>query len=103
MISEHASIIFNETMHQDRFPINMSVRSEPMLLSAYIKDCRMKLWDHAFYTCFRGHDSLKNGDEFVGFNGSDLLVRRVLFRYVLHFDLLLNEFCIRFILYYVSC
>ena len=64
-------------MRQDRFPINMSVASEPMLLPAYIKDCRMMLWDHAFSTYFRGHDSFKKNDDFVGFNGSDRVVRRV--------------------------
>ena len=37
----------------------MSVASEPMLLPAYIEDCRMKLWGHAFSTYFRGTDSLK--------------------------------------------
>jgi hypothetical protein len=75
-------LIFDETMHQDQLPINMSVVSEPMLLSVYIEDCRMKLWDHAFNTYFRGPDSFKKLDDFVGFNGSDLVVRRVLFRYV---------------------
>jgi hypothetical protein len=69
-------------MRQDRIPINMSVASEPMLLPAYIEDCRMKLWDNAFSTYFRGQDSFKKRDEFVGFNGTDLVVRRVLFRYV---------------------
>ena len=81
-ISEQACISFDETMRQDRLNINMSVVSEPMLLPAYIEDCRMKLWDHAFSTYFRGPDSFKKGDDFVGFNGADLVVRRVLYRYV---------------------
>jgi hypothetical protein len=81
-ISEQASIIFEETMRQDRHPINMIFASEPMLLSAYIEDCRMKLWDHAFSTYFRGSDSFKKSDDFVGFSESDQVVRRVLFRYV---------------------
>ena len=69
-------------MHQDRVPINMNIASEPMLLPVYIEDCRMKLWDHAYNTYFRGQDSFKKGDEFVGFNGADLVVRRVVFRCV---------------------
>jgi hypothetical protein len=64
-------------MRQDQLPINMSVDSEPMLLPSYIEDCRLKLWDHAFSTYFRGLDSFKKGDDFVGFNGCDLFVRRV--------------------------
>jgi hypothetical protein len=69
-------------MRQDRLPINMSLASELMFLPAYIEDCRMKLWEHAFNTYFRGHDSFKKGDDFVGFDGSALVVRGVLFRYV---------------------
>ena len=38
-ISEQANMIFDETMRQDRLPINMSVPSEPLLLPAYIEDC----------------------------------------------------------------
>ena len=90
-------------MYQDQLPIMMSVASEPMLLPAHIKDCRMKLWDQTFYTYFRGHDSFKKGDEFVGFNGSDLVVCRVLFKYVSNFEVSLIKFCICFSLYYMSC
>ena len=79
-------------MRQDRLPINLSLASEPMLLPAYIEDCRMKLWDHAFNTYFRGHDSFKKGDDFVVFDGTDLVVRRVLFRYVSNLLNLIN-FC----------
>ena len=57
--SEHTIIIFDETMRQDRLPINMSVASEPILLPAYIKDSCMKLWDHALSTYLKGHDSSK--------------------------------------------
>ncbi len=81
-ISEQASTMFEEIMRQDRPPINMSLATEPMSLAAYIEDCRMKLWDHAFNTYFRGSDSFKKSDDFFGFNGSELVVRRVLFRYV---------------------
>jgi hypothetical protein len=90
-------------MRQDRLPINMNIASEPMLLPEYIEDCRMKLWDHAFITYFRGQDSFKNGDDFVGFKETDVVVRRVLFRYISHFEVLLIKFCICFNSYYVSC
>ena len=58
-ISKQASLNFDETMRQDRLPINMSVAGEPMLLPAYIEDCRIKLWKHVFRTYFRWSDSLK--------------------------------------------
>ena len=81
-------------MSQDLLPINMSLASEPILLPAYIEDCRMKLWDHAFNTYFRGDDSFKKDDDFVGFNGIDLLVRKVLFRYVSNLEVLLIKFSV---------
>jgi hypothetical protein len=81
----------------------MNVASKPILLPAYIEDCRMKLWDHAFNTYFRGPDSFKKDDDFVGFNGSDLVVRRVLFRYVSNLEVLFINFSNYFNSYYVIC
>jgi hypothetical protein len=43
----------------------------------------MKLWDNVFPSFFRGQEAFNKTLEFVGFNGTDLVVRRVLFRYVL--------------------
>ena len=102
-ISEHANIIFDETMRQDRLLINISLASEPMLLPTYIEDCRMKLWEHVFNTYFRGHDSFKKCDNFVGFNRTDLIVRKVFFRYVSNFEVFSINFCNYFNWYYVSC
>lgn len=80
-ISEQASSTFEEIMRQDRIPIDMGSPLEPMSLSEYIEDCRMKLWDHAFLSTFKGHDCFKKSDDFLGFKGADLVVRRVLFRF----------------------
>ena len=79
-ISDQASNIYEETVRQDRLVINFDVPSEPLSLVAYIEDCRMKLWDNAFPTFFRGQDAFNKTHEFEGFNGTDLIVRRVLFR-----------------------
>ena len=79
-ISDHASIIFEDTLRQDRLAINFDIPSEPLTLSAYIEDCRMRLWDNAFPTFFRGQEAFNKTHEFVGFNGTDLIVRRLLFR-----------------------
>ena len=53
-ISDQASIIYDETMRQDRVVINFDLPSEPSTLVAYIEDCRMKLWDYVFPSFFRG-------------------------------------------------
>jgi hypothetical protein len=51
-----------------------------MTLAAYIEDFRMKLWDYAFPTFFGGQEAFNKTHEFEGFNGTDLIVRRVIFR-----------------------
>ena len=81
-ISDQASIIFEDTSRQDRLAINFDIPSEPFTLAAYIEDCRMKLWDNAFPTFFRGQDVFNKTLDFVGFTRTDLIVRRVLFRWV---------------------
>ena len=79
-ISDQASIILEETIRQDRMVINFDLPSEPSTLVAYIEDCRMKLWDYTFPTFFRGNDAFNKTQDFDGYNGTELIVRRVLFR-----------------------
>ena len=79
-ISDQASIIYEDTVRQDRLVINFEVPTEPLSLVAYIEDCRLKLWDNAFPTFFRGQDAFNKTHEFESFSGTDLIVRRVLFR-----------------------
>ena len=84
-------------MRQDRVPINMNVVSESLLFTTYIEDCCMKLWDHAFKTYFKGVESLKKSDDFGVFLGYDLVVRRVLFRYISYLEILFINFINSFI------
>ena len=75
--------MFEDIVQQDRIPIDMSVSSEPLALAAYIEECKIALWDHAFVSVFHGHDCFKKIDDFQGYKGTDLVVRRVLFRCLL--------------------
>ena len=79
-ISDQASIIYDETVRQDRLVINFDLPSEPSTLVSYIEDCRMKLWDYAFPSFFRGQDAFNKTHDFDGYKGTELIVRRVLFR-----------------------
>jgi hypothetical protein len=81
--------MFEDIVQQDRIPIDMSVSSEPLTLAAYIEECRIALWDHAFVSVFRGHDCFKKTDDFQGYKGADLVVGKVLFKCLLclHFML----------------
>jgi len=95
-IADQALLSFEEIVRQDRISIDMSVATDPMSLSTYIEDCRIKLWDHAFVSQFRGHDCFKKLDDFQGFKGADLVVKRVLFRYMffrhaIHGNVLINH------------
>ena len=87
-ISDQASIIFDNTLRQDRLAINFEIACEPLTLAGYIEDCRMKLWDNAFLTFFRGQEGFNKTVEFGGFAGTKLVVRRVFFRCVPSFPYL---------------
>ncbi|KAG0571575.1 hypothetical protein KC19_VG023500 [Ceratodon purpureus] len=73
--------MYDEMIRKDRIVVNMTVAFEPMSLSDYIEDCRMKFWDTASSSLFRGHECFKKTDEFSKYKGADLVVRRVTFRY----------------------
>jgi hypothetical protein len=88
-ISDHATNMFEDIVQQDRIPIDMFVSSEPLTLAAYIEECRIVLWDYAFITVFRGHDCFKKIDDFQGYKGTDLVVKKILFRCLLCFPFML--------------
>jgi hypothetical protein len=66
----------------------------PFFITSYAKNKR---------TYFRGYDSFKKCDDFIEFNESDLVVRRVLFRYVSNLEVFFINFSNCFSLYYVIC
>jgi hypothetical protein len=49
-------------------------------LPAYLVKWRMQLWDLAFSTIFKGVSPFKKNDVFVDYRGSNLLMRRVIYR-----------------------
>jgi hypothetical protein len=49
-------------------------------LPAYLEKWRMQLWDLAFSTIFKGVSPFKKSDVFVDYRGSNLLVKRVIYR-----------------------
>ena len=62
-ISDHATNMFEDIVQQDCIPIVMSVS---LTLAAYIEECMIALWDHAFVSVFCGHDSFKKIHDFQG-------------------------------------
>ena len=76
-----AAASLDDILRQDRIRINMTVPTEPMSLKAYVEDCRMKVFEHAFLSHFRGSDAFNKTNDFKEYKGSELLVRRTVFRY----------------------
>jgi hypothetical protein len=52
----------------------------PDSLPAYLKKWRIQLWDLAFSTIFKGVSPFKKSNVFVDYRGSNLLVKRVVYR-----------------------
>lgn len=77
---EQACFEFEEIVEQHRIPIDMDVPTEPMTLVDYVKDCRMKLWDNAFSSYFKGAEAFQKHHKFQAVKGTELVVRRLIFR-----------------------
>ena len=72
-----------DIVNQDRIPIDIFLPSKPLTLAAYIEECRIAFWNHTFISVFRDHDCFKKSDDFQGYKGMDLLVKRFLFKCLL--------------------
>jgi hypothetical protein len=60
----------------------MDIPTEPKTISQFIESWRVKLWDKAFLMVFKGTDHFKKSDPFKDFKGSDLVVKRVVYKYL---------------------
>jgi hypothetical protein len=65
---------------KDGIVLNMDGLVGPDSLPAYLEKWRMQLWDLAFSTIFKGVSPFKKSDVFVDYRGSNLLVKRVIYK-----------------------
>jgi hypothetical protein len=65
---------------KDGIFLNMDGLDGPDSLPAYLEKWRMQFWDLAFSTIFKGVSPFKKSDVFVDYRGSNLLVKRVVYR-----------------------
>jgi hypothetical protein len=65
---------------KDGIVLNMGGLDGLDSLPAYLERWRMQLWDLAFSTIFKGVTPFKKSDVFVDYRGSNLLVKRVVYR-----------------------
>jgi hypothetical protein len=74
--------LFDTIVSKDNISLNMNVPDEPKTIAQFIESWRVKLWDKGFVMVFKGADHFKKSDSFKDFKGSDLVVKRVVYRYV---------------------
>jgi hypothetical protein len=85
--------MFENIIHKDNVSLNMDVPAEPKTMSQFIETWRVKLWDKAFVTVFKGADHFKKSDSFKDFKGNDLVVKRVVYRYAVTITLSCFTLC----------
>ncbi len=81
-IEDLAVELYENIIHKDNITVNMDVPTEPKTIAQFIESWRVKLWDKAFQMVFKGTDHFKKSDSFKDFKGSELVVKRVVYRYV---------------------
>jgi hypothetical protein len=85
--------LFENIIHKDNITLHMDVTTEPKTILQFIESWRIKLWDKAFLTVFKGADHFKKSDSFKDFKGSDLVVKRVVYRYAVTLTLSCFTLC----------
>jgi hypothetical protein len=65
---------------KDGIVLNMGGLDGPDSLLAYLEKWHIQLWDLAFSTIFKGVSPFKKSDVFVDYCGSNLLVKRVVYK-----------------------
>ena len=76
---------FDKIVLADNIPIDYTILAKPLYLLSYIETWQVQLFDHAFLHYYRGTDLFTKAKEFNEYRGMDLVVKRVIFRYVNHF------------------
>jgi hypothetical protein len=71
---------FNTIVAKDGIVLNLGGLDGPDTLPAYLEKWRMQLWDLAFSSIFKGINPFKKSDVFVDYRGSNLLMRKVIYR-----------------------
>ena len=71
---------FNTIVAKDGTIVNLGGMDGPDILLAYLKKWRMQLWDLAFLSVFKGVSPFKKSDVFVDYRGSNLLVKRIIYK-----------------------
>jgi len=77
---EGAVEYFDSVVSKDCIQVNLNTLLEPMTLAEYIEEWRRRIWEQGFGPFLKGGKGFKKSDMFSNVEGSDLAVRRILFR-----------------------
>ncbi len=79
-IQDTGAEMFDNIVKKDQLKLAMDSPQEPETFPDYVEDWRIRVWDHAFLPQFRGHDVFRKSDDFKKHKGTDLVVKRVIYR-----------------------
>jgi hypothetical protein len=71
---------FDNIVKNSNILLDMETPQELETSAHYVQGWRIRLWDHAFLSYFKGHEYFKKSSAFKDLKGSDLVVKRIIFK-----------------------
>jgi len=81
-LEDGAVAMYSKTIDEDGLEISTLGDVMPRTVAEYVKAWRNQIWDYGFAGWFRGKDSYSKTKAFEEHRGTDLAVKRVIYRYV---------------------
>jgi hypothetical protein len=90
-LEEGAVDLFSKTVKEDNLEIDMEVVDKPKTIDKYVQAWHNQIWDHGFMGWFKGKDSYSKTKAFLEHRHTDLVIKRVVFRYEFISQMTLNS------------
>jgi hypothetical protein len=72
----------------DNIPLKQGLEVESATIEDYMESWRVRIWEHGFIAMFCGKEAYSKTKAFKDTKFTDLVVRRVLYRYTFKFGLI---------------
>jgi hypothetical protein len=83
-LEDCADVMYSKTVAEDGLEISTPGDSKPRTVVEYVQAWRNQIWDYGFIGWFRGKEAYSKTRAFQDHRGTDLAVKRVIYRYVLY-------------------
>jgi hypothetical protein len=80
-LEEGAVDLFSKSVKEDGLDIDMDVIEKPRTIGVYVQAWHNQIWEPGFSSIFKGKDSYSKTKAFKDQRQTDLVVKRVVFRY----------------------